>query len=446
MTMTESRTEAAAETTHAPAHAATEPSGLASWLTTGDHTRVGRLYVVTSLVLGVGTLGLGAALGFDKIDPSGAQIPLRTITQLFSLYGWAFALAVTLPLLLGLAIAIVPLQVGARSVAFPRAAALSYWGWLVGVGLMVASYASDGGPTGDKAEAVELFLAAVFVMAVALVLACVCLATTVLTLRAPGMTMPRVPLFSWASLVSAISLVVSLPVLAGLVILLYVDHRYGQVVFGGTTALSTHLDWAITAPQISLYALAGLGIVADVLPAAARTRGHLRGGLFGAIGLAGIVGIGAFYQPAFWPDVRTEAVFTIANVLVVIAPLAVLAATVSTFMGGRTRLLSPLLWGVCAAVVYVMAAGLGVVMLFTDLDLEATVFPLGQFNATLMAGLLAGIGGFVYWGPKLWGRMFPEGAAKGLAALGLLGTLALVLPDVINGWINDQPASEVNFE
>jgi heme/copper-type cytochrome/quinol oxidase subunit 1 len=350
-----------------------------------------------------------------------------------------------MPLLLGLAIAIVPLQVGARSLAFPRAAALSFWVWLVGVGLMLASYATDGGPTGDSAEAVELFLASLFVMAAALVLASACVATTVLTLRAPGMTMPRVPLFSWASLVSAVSLLLSLPVLAGLVILLYVDHRYGQIVFGGTKALNNHLDWAITPPQVTLYALAGLGIVADVLPAAARTRGHLRGGLFGAIGLAGIVGIGAFYQPVFWPDVRAEAVFAVANVLVVIAPLAVLAATASTFMGGRTRLLSPLVWGISAVLVYVLAAALGVLLLFTDLELQGTVFPLGQLNATLVAGLLAGLGGFVYWGPKLWGRMFPEGVAKGFAALGLLGAVALVLPDVVNGWVNDQPAGEVNF-
>jgi len=102
-------------------------------------------------------------------------------------------------------------------------------------------------------------------------------------------------------------------------------------------------------------------------------------------------------------------------------------------------------WAVPALLVFLIAAGLGVLTPLTGLDLQGTVFQLAQFDATLVAGLLAGLGGLVYWGPKLWGRRFPEGIAKGLAALGFLGALALVIPNVINGWAYDQPLGEVNF-
>ena len=110
---------------------------------------------------------------------------LDAVVQLLSLYRYGLVFLGVLPLLLGLAIAIVPLQVGAYRIAFPRAAALSFWGWLIGAGLMVAAYAANGGPGGGNSEAVDLFLLSLALVVVSLLLGCVCVVTTALTLRAP---------------------------------------------------------------------------------------------------------------------------------------------------------------------------------------------------------------------------------------------------------------------
>src|SRR5215211_784559 len=159
MTITESRPEAPAPV--APAVTRPAPaSGFAAWLITGDHKRIGRAYVCLSLLFAVGLLVLGGLLGIEKVDPDSTQILDRdSVFQMISLYRWGFVLGVAAPLTLGLGIAIVPLQVGARSVAFPRAAALSLWAWFFGAIVMVGAYADNGGPGGGNSDAVDLFLA-----------------------------------------------------------------------------------------------------------------------------------------------------------------------------------------------------------------------------------------------------------------------------------------------
>src|SRR5690606_15913908 len=123
------------------------------------------------------------------------------IAQFVSLHTLGLAFLGATPLLLGLAIAVVPLQVGARSIAFPRAAAASFWLWLVGSLVFIGAIAADGGPGGGDPDSVELFLLAFGVLVLGLLLGSICVGTTVLTLRAPGMDLERVPFFAWGSLV-----------------------------------------------------------------------------------------------------------------------------------------------------------------------------------------------------------------------------------------------------
>jgi heme/copper-type cytochrome/quinol oxidase subunit 1 len=256
MTIVETRPEApASEPVVAPAAERAEPHPIVDWITTGDHKKIGRLFVAWALLFAVADLVIGALLAFERIDDNGTQIlKADTIGQLYSFYSVTLIFCVVVPLLFGLATAIVPLQLGARSIAFPRAAALSFWVWLVGSAVMVGSYFANGGPGGGRSVAVDLFLAAFVVVLAGLLLNAICLAATITALRAPGMYLDRVPFFAWGVLVSASILILSLPVLVGDVIYLYIDHRYGRLVFGGNLGVTAYIGWALVAPELFAYA------------------------------------------------------------------------------------------------------------------------------------------------------------------------------------------------
>ena len=161
-------------------------AGVADWLTTTDHKRIGRLYVGVSLVALVGSLVVAALLAAERISTSGTIVELGSLTQLFAVYRFGLTYVVMLPLLLGLAVAVVPLQVGARSIAFPRTAMSGFWAWLLGSVLAVYSIVANGGPNGGNKRFVDLFLLASILCIVGLLATTVSVTTSILTTRTPA--------------------------------------------------------------------------------------------------------------------------------------------------------------------------------------------------------------------------------------------------------------------
>lgn len=416
------------------------PNVLADWLTTGDHRRIGRMYVAFSLLFAVAVLVVGALLAFERVDDgSFAILNADAVGQLVSFYGVGLVFCVAVPLMLGLATAIVPLQIGARSIAFPRAVALSFWAWLAGSGIMVGAYLANGGPGGGNDIAVDLFLAAFGLTVIALLLDALCLAATVLTLRAPGMTLDRLPYFSWSVVVSATVLLMSLPVLVGELIYLYVDHRYGRAVFGGNVGIAGNIGWALAAPQLFAYAIVVLGLVADAAATFARQRLQNPESVMVAIGLAGVLGFGAWVQPALYPGATESLLAKAMAIGAVLPPLLVLGAVALTLKAGRPSPGSPLIWTVAALLVLLAGSAVGVLLPFPGLELAGTVYGVSQFNFVALAVVLAGLGGLVYWGPKLWGRRPADGLLRLLAVGGFLAVGLVAVPDVIGGFLK-QPA------
>ena len=218
--------------THVSSAPATAGSGLscvAEWLTTTDHKRIGRLYIGAGALGFVGSAVVALLLGIERISPSTEMLDVGSLTQLFSLQRFGLTYLALVPLLLGVALGIVPLQVGARSLAFPRLAVAGFWAWLVGAVLAVYALVNNGGPNGGNARFVDLFTLAVALVAFGLLFGVVALVTTILTTRAPGMNMRRVPFFSWSVLVGSLGLVVVLPTLIGNLIYIYVAHHYASV-------------------------------------------------------------------------------------------------------------------------------------------------------------------------------------------------------------------------
>lgn len=451
MTMTETRPEETSAGMPAPPPDVLAPTpGLAGWLSTTDHKRIGHLYVITALLSLVGVLVLVGVVNIERTASGAGTVVVSSaaIAQLSSLASLGVVFLAVVPLWLGLATYLVPLQVGAHSIAFPRAAAAGYWGYLLGAGLLLGSYAIDGGPAGARAEGVELFLIAMGVLVTSLLLSGICIGATVLTLRAPGMGIGQVPSFTWSALVGVVMLLVTLPVLLANLVLLYLDHRYGQVFLGGATGVFRYVEWVFLQPQVLVFALPALGFVADAVPVAAGRRQIERGLVLAAIGAFGVLGFGAFLQTGLMPGVRGEPLAIGMAVLAVIPVLVLLGLWSRTLAASASQvgITPPLLVALTTMALALLAVAAGAVTVIDPLELRGTTWDTGVFNAFVLGiGLLGAFGALLFWGPKMWGRRLSGGASVLVWLAASLGVLLLVVPDLVNGLL-DQPAGAWEYD
>lgn len=449
--------------THAAAPAAASSSGagalgalvvgIGSWATTTDHKKIGRLFAVTALLAGAASAVIGALLGFERISASGYSIlDLDSVVQLSSLYRVVLSFGVALPLMLGIAIAIVPLQIGSKAIAFGRLALFGFWMWFAGLVLCIYSIAANGGPGGGEAKMVDLFLVGVVITAAGALAATVSLVTTVLTNRAPGMSLARVPVLSWAALTGGVSLLLTLPVVIGTAIYLYVDHHYGRLAFGGNKGVNDWLGWSMTQPQTYVFAAIGVGIVAEVATVASGRRHPLRAILLVGAGILTVAAFGGATQlqhALTWTNtsgsdkVKELIPFLIFNGLPILGALVVLGGCALGLAQGKPRVMAPLVPAFLGLGMVLAGMAGHLVAQFGPAGLAGTVFEEGEFNYVIYGTVLMGIGAIAFWGPKLWGRSLPQSAVFGLGTLGFLGTVLSSLPLYVAGFA-DQPAGEVD--
>jgi heme/copper-type cytochrome/quinol oxidase subunit 1 len=438
--------------------AATRQGGLVTavgdWITTADHKKIGRLFIGSSLLLAVAVAVIGVLLGIERIDGSSTVIDDGALPQLFSLYRVVLTFGVVVPFGLGLAVAVAPLQLGARALAFPRVAASGFYAWFLGMALVIGSIVANGGPGGGNEDMVQLFLVSMALAVVGLVATAGSVATSILTTRAPGMNMRRVPLFSWSALVFALGLVLALPVLVGVLVLLYLDHNYGRSTFGGNVGIDGWLAVSLSQPATFLYAVPVFGLLLDTLATATRRRLPMRGiGLIGVglVGTALFAGI-AQVQAGLSRDIvdlqtgdalREIVPFAILNALPLLGGVVVMLVMLLT-LRNRPRVLSPWIFGFFGAgMVFVGMVG-NAVYHVGDAQLSGTVFEEGAWIYVCYGTVLALLGGIVHWGPKLWGRVIPDKQVLPLALLGVVATILASLPYYVAGFL-DQPAGTAAY-
>lgn len=424
------------------------PAGLAALVGSGDPRVTGALFVSTSLLFLLVSGVSGVLVGFEQIDLSSADDVLAsdTFAQVFTLHTVAGLFLGVLPLLLGIATAVVPLQVGASTIAFPRASAAAYWTYLVSGGLLLAGYAVNGGPFGGDEGGVALFITSLIALLAALCVATVSVMTTVISLRAPGMSLRRTPLFSWSMLVAGSVWLLTLPMLGGLLLLVYLDFTYGQVFLGGASGVYERISWVFWQPTLYAFAVPALGIIADIVPVFAQTRHKRHRVAMFLIGLFGAASFGAWAQPgvALGEDAasptpwRYDGPWIVVAFVAVLPVLGLLGLWTATLRAGRPRLASPLLFALVAGALLLLGVVAGVGTVIEDLDLAGTTWMTGQMYAVLAATLTAALGGLAFWAPKLYGSLLPEGSTRLIATLLLVGTAALALPYGIAGLL-DQP-------
>ncbi len=431
MSITDSR-PASATASHEAATAAAPVSG--SLLGSGDHKAIGLVYVVLSLLFGAGAL-VAFLLGNLHLVQSGFLSPSASDT-LLNASELGFVLLVAVPLFIGLATYVTPLQVGANTIAFPRAAAMALWTWILSSGLFIIANCVDGGIGGGRDRAVDLCLLAIVGLVLALLLATVCVITTVITLRSPGMSLDRVPMFSWSMFVAGSVWMLTLPVLVANIVLIYVDHHYGRPSeFGVSSVQGLQIGWVISQPQLYAYAIPVFGIAADVIATLSGRRQPNRSALLVAIGAFGALSVGAYAQTYFFPEVRDQIVWAAMGVLIIVPVLAILGGWAALLKDGRPALKSPLGLSLVSVVLVLLAVVAGALATITPLQLRETpLVAIGQLALIIAAVLAAGVAGVVYWAPKFTGRFANEPVGL-LAVLVLLGGGVLAgLPFVVLGF------------
>ena len=416
--------------------------------TSSDHKLIGRLFIGASLLALAACVTIGLLLGIERVDGTETLFDTDALVDLFAAFRIGLLYGVLVPLFLGLAVAVVPLQLGARSLAFPRLAMAGFWAWAGGIVIVIVALANNGGPDGTNGDMVDLFFAGFALTAIGIVAAAVPVAATVLTARAPGMRMSRVPFFSWSALVSAIGLLLVMPALVGVLIYLFVDHRYALGLFDGSW-----IEFAFTQPATYLFALPAAGVAAELIPVTFRTRMPFRGAVYAGLALIGVAALSAVSQQANhdvpwtgsdgdkFADLLPYAFFTLLPMLGVVIVMGV-GAMAAKPSGGRARprITSPFVFSFLGLAMVLAGMLGGALTPITDLGLQGTVFEEGVLVCLVYGAVLAGLGALAYWTPKLTGRVIPDKPALGLAVLGFLAAALAGLPYYIAGFA-DQPAA-----
>ncbi len=410
-----------------------QPAGLAGFLGSGDHKVIGRAYIVTSLLFGLAAAVTGELVAVEQIDTSRLNVlSADTAFQVFTFHSVSATFLFLLPLMLGLAFVVVPLQVGASTIAFPRAAAASFWVWLIASALVVTSYLINGGPQGGRARGVDLWIVALAAVLAALVLGAACLIATVFGLRAPGMSLGQVPMFAWSMLVAGTMWLLTLPVLVGVLILMYVDHKHGRVTFGENSGMYERIVWAFRHPEVYAFAVPVLGIAGDVLPVSARTRQAFRGVAMGAIAAFGALGFGAFVQLSVYSDAVKQPAYIGMSLLAVLPVVVLLALWADLFRRGRVSFSAPVLFAVAAVLMLLVAVLAGAAGAIPALKVANTEWEPAVTHYATLGALIAVLGGLYWWATKVIGRPAGQGVGA-LAALSLLlGTVLLGFPGLVS--------------
>lgn len=412
-------------------------TGLAGVLGSTDHKVIGRLYLGTAVLFGIGTAVTGLLGALQLVDDS--LLAADVAPQVFSFHITSVTLLAVAPALLGLAMVVVPLQVGARAIAFPRAASASFWGFLIGGGLSVAAYAINGGPGGGRADAVDLWTAAWALVAVSLVLGAVCVATTLLAVRTRGMDLDRVPMFSWSMLTTTVVWILTLPVLVAILIVMYVDHRFAQVLFDpGASAATARVSWVSAQPQVYVFAVPVLGVALDAVATATGVRLAQRAAARVAIGVFAVLGIGAFALTAISPEAADQPVTKFMALAAPLPVLAVLGIAGNALKAGRPQPTAGLVGGVVSLLLLVIATLLGAATAFQGaLELAGTQWGSAVSQLTLVAAVTAGVAGLYHWSTKVLGRRAGEGIGRLAPVVLFVGGLVLTVPQAISGLIGD---------
>jgi cytochrome c oxidase subunit 1 len=409
-------------------------TGFWSWFTTIDHKKIGILYGVTAflffLVGGIEAMFIRLQLA----QPNGTVLSADTYNQVFTMHGTTMIFLVVMPLSAAFFNYLTPIMIGARDVAFPRLNAFSYWTFLFGALLLNSSWLLGGAPNGgwfgyapntsivfSPGHNIDFWVFGLQLLGISSTVGAVNFIVTIINLRAPGMTMLRMPLFVWMTLVSAFLLLFAMPIITVALFLLMFDRLFGSNFFnpaaGGDPLLWQHLFWLFGHPEVYILILPSMGIVSEILPVFARKP------LFGYpvvvfSGIAiGFMGWGVWVHHMFSTGLGPVAIsaFSVSTMFIAVPTGVKIFNWLATCWGGSLRLRTPMLFALGFVAMFTIGGLSGVTHAISPHDRQQTdtYYVVAHFHYVLFGGALFGImGGIYYWWPKIFGRMLSDRLGK----------------------------------
>ena len=414
---------------HAPAPYA-EKSGVWSWLTTVDHKRIGMLYLYTALVFFLIGGFEAELLRIQLQGPNRHFVSAELYNQLFTMHGTTMIFLAIMPLSAAFFNFLIPLQIGARDVAFPRLNAFSYWVYLF-AGIFITlpilfQVAPNGGwfgyvplTTRDFSAGINIdfWVIGLQILGISSLAAAFNFITTIINLRAPGMTLMRMPMFTWMSFVVMFLLILAFPVITIALVFLLFDRFFGTnfytVTAGADPLLWQHLFWIFGHPEVYILILPAFGLVSEVLPTYSGKP------LFGypvmvysgiLIGVLGF-GVWAHHMFAVGMGPIADSVFALSTMLIAIPTGVKIFNWLATMAQGSIRYTTAMLFGIGLVALFTIGGISGVMHSSPPADLQQTdtYFIVAHFHYVLFGGSIMGIfAGIYHYFPKITGRLMNE--------------------------------------
>jgi cytochrome c oxidase subunit 1 len=434
------------------------PRGLRRFLFSTNHKDIGTLYLILAVIGGmVGLLmsigiraelmypGINVFPGLAKLingaDPSTGPDAAKNLYNVFiTAHGVLMIFFMVMPALMGgFANWFVPIMIGAPDMAFPRLNNISFWFLAVSLILLVMSMFVEGAPgmlgfgggwvfypplssnIGHPGPAMDFVILSLHLAGASSILGSINFITTIFNMRAPGMTLHKMPLFAWAMLVTAFLLVLTLPVLAGAITMLLTDRNFGTMFYdpagGGDPLLFQHLFWFFGHPEVYVLILPGFGLISHIVSTFSRKP------VFGYLGMAyamvciGFLGciVWAHHMYTVGLSLNAQRYFVFATMVIAVPTGIKIFSWIATMWGGSITFRAPMIWAIGFIFVFTMGGVTGVVLANASADrqLHETYFVVAHFHYTMSLGaVFAVFAGFYYWFPKMTGYLYNETLSK----------------------------------
>ncbi len=409
----------------------TAKTGLVSWLTTVDHKRIGFLYGISGLffllVGGIEALLIRVQLAV----PNNSFLTSAQYSEMFTMHGTTMIFLVVMPIGAAFFNFVMPLQIGARDVAFPRLNAFSYWTFLVGAIIVnLGWFLKDGAPdagwfgyaplttrTFSPTHAIDMWVMGLQLLGVASIAAALNFIVTIVNLRAPGMTMMRLPVFTWMTLITSFLIILSFPAITIALVELMMDRLFGTNFFevsnGGLPILWQHLFWVFGHPEVYILILPAMGIISEILPTFSRKP------LFGypivvfSGASIGLLGFGVWSHHMFTSGLGTvaTAAFSLMTMAIAVPTGVKIFNWIGTLWGGHLSMRTPMMFALGFVWMFMLGGFSGIMHAAAPADLQqhGSYFVVAHFHYVLIGGsLFALLAGIHYWFPLLFGRKVSE--------------------------------------